>query len=187
MHSTRADFELGAIRDLGIKWGWFAALGVALIILACVAFANLIAATVASVFMIGILMMIGAVLHIVHAFRVGRWSGFLFWLAAGLLYGVAGFLTFYNPILAAAVLTLILSVVLLAAGIVRIGASLKLRPLRGWGWLATSGIVTALAGIIFALGWPANTLFLLGIVLAVDLLFQGLAGVGFGLALKAAR
>jgi uncharacterized membrane protein HdeD (DUF308 family) len=50
-----------------------------------------------------------------------------------------------------------------------------------------SGVITGLAGIVVALGWPVNTLWLLGLVLAIDLTFQGVAAIAFGLALKAGR
>lgn len=189
MSTTAQDgFNLGALNtEIRSRWGWFVALGVALLILAFLAFSNLIVATIASVFMVGVLMTVGAVIEIVHAFRVRRWGGFFFWLIGGVLYGVAGILTFYNPLLAAAVLTLVLAIALIAAGILRVWASIRMRPLRGWGWITASGIITIAAGVVFALGWPANTLFLLGIVLAVDLTFQGVAAIAFGMALKANR
>jgi uncharacterized membrane protein HdeD (DUF308 family) len=52
---------------------------------------------------------------------------------------------------------------------------------------AASGVITTLAGIVVALGWPVNTLWLLGRVLAIDLIFQGVAAIAFGLALRADR
>lgn len=51
----------------------------------------------------------------------------------------------------------------------------------------TSGVVSALVGIVFALGWPVNSLWLLGLVLAIDLTFQGVSAIVFGLTLKAGR
>jgi len=132
-------------------------------------------------------MVIGAVFHVIHAFQVRRWSGFFFWLLGGVLYGVAGVLTLYNPLLAAAVLTLFLAVALIVTGIGRVWLSMRIRPQSGWGWITASGVVTILAGIVFAMHWPANTLFLLGIVLAVDLTFQGVAAIAFGLVMKGNR
>jgi uncharacterized membrane protein HdeD (DUF308 family) len=170
------------------KWGWFVALGVGLLVLGILAFGNLLAATVVSVFYIGVLMIIGAVAQVVHAFQVRNWGGFFFWLLSGLLYGVAGILTFSNPTLAAVALTLVLAIALVASGILRLMLSLRMRNLySGWGWIAASGVVTLLVGIVFALGWPADTLWLLGLVLAVDLTFQGIAAIAYGLALRAER
>lgn len=166
------------------KWGWFVALGALLLFLGCVAFANLFAATLVSVLYVGIMMMIGGIIEIVHAFQVKRWGGFFFWLISGLIYAAAGVITFYNPLFAAAALTLLLAASLIVSGVIRAGSSFQLRPQSGWGWITASGVVTFLAGLVFLIGWPVNTLWLLGIVLAVDLTFQGVSAIACGLALR---
>jgi uncharacterized membrane protein HdeD (DUF308 family) len=188
MSTARSAFDpASAEAELRPRWGWFVALGVVLLVLGVLAFGNLLIATVASVVFVGALMVIGAIAQIIHAFRVKRWGGFFFWLLSGLLYGAAGILTFYNPALAAAALTLVLAAALIASGILRIWSSFRLRPQTGWGWLLASGVITLVAGVVVALGWPVNTLWLLGLVLAIDLTFQGVAAIAFGLALKADR
>jgi uncharacterized membrane protein HdeD (DUF308 family) len=180
MAQTYDDFHAAHETGQRAGWGWYVALGAALLVLSAFAFGNLLAATVASVYFVGILMLAGAVLQIVHAFEVKRWGGFFLWLLSGLLYGAAGVLAFWNPLLAASALTLLLAVALIVSGIFRIAWSLALRRLRGWGWLLASGLVTVLAGVVFLVGWPQNSLWLLGIVLAVDLAFQGAADLVFG-------
>ena len=45
-------------------------------------------------------------------------------------------------------------------------------------------MVTLLAGLAFVAGWPADTVYLLGMILAVDLTFQGAMAIGCGIALK---
>lgn len=188
MTSDVGGFGFSPVDDeIRTKWGWFLALGIALLLLGVFAFANLLAATVASVFIVGVLMIIGAVAQIVEAFQVKRWSSFFYWLLGGVLYGIAGVVAFVNPVLAAAALTLVLAISLIISGILRLIVAFNLRPRSGWGWLMASGLITTLAGLIFAVGWPANTLWLLGIVLAVDLAFQGATAIGFGLALKGSR
>lgn len=186
-HSTQPFSDSGLMADLRAKWGWFVALGVLLLILGVVALANIFATTIASVFLIGGLMTIGGIGYIVHAFQVKTWGGFFFWLLSGLLYGVAGFLAFYNPLVAAAVLTLIFALALVVSGALRIGAGFRMRPEDGWGWIVASGIITLVVGILLAFGWPLNTLWLLGLLLAVDLTFQGVAGLAFGLQLRSHR
>ncbi|MEO9337357.1 HdeD family acid-resistance protein [Mesorhizobium sp. SB112] len=174
-----------AIDDARSKWGWFIALGVLLLIFGGVAFANLIVATVASVYFVGSLMLIGGVLQIFHAFGVKSWSSFFWWFLGGILYAVAGVLAFSNPLLASAVLTFLLAVSLIANGILRVWTGLKVKPSSGWGWLVAAGVITALAGLVIAMGWPVNSLWILGLFLAIDLIFQGWAFIAFGLALKA--
>jgi uncharacterized membrane protein HdeD (DUF308 family) len=173
-----------AIGEARSKWGWFVALGVLLLIFGVIAFGNLVIATVASVYVVGTLMLVAGIVEIAHAFGVKDWSGFFWWLLSGLLYAIAGFLAFYNPLLASAVLTFLLAVSLVASGLLRLWVGLKNRQASGWGWIVAAGIVTALAGLIIALGWPVNSLWVLGLFLAIDLIFQGWTFIAFGLALR---
>ncbi len=54
---------------------------------------------------------------------------------------------FINPILTSAALTLFLAVALLVAGVFRVFIGRRMKPLKGWGWIVVSGVVTALAGL----------------------------------------
>ena len=166
------------------KWIWFLAFGIILLILGLVAILNLAVATIASIYYVGVLMLVGAIMEIVHAFTVKSWSSFFFFLLAGILYAIAGLFTFINPLLASVALTLFLAAALIASGAVRIWAGFKMRPGHGWGWVLGAGVVTLLAGLIVALGWPFNSLWILGMLLAVDLTFQGWSYIGFAWALK---
>lgn len=170
--------------EIRTKWGWFVALGVALLVLAAFAFGNVVIATLVSVVFIGSLMIVAGVAQIIHAFQVQSWGGFFYWLLAGLLYGVAGVFAYMNPLLAAATLTLLLAAALIASGMLRVFLGFRFKPHSGWGWIVTSGVITLLAGIIFLIGWPANTLWLLGMVLAIDLAFQGASLIALGFTLK---
>lgn len=176
--------NLFATKTSAPSWGWLVAFGVALIAFGGIAFFNLPVATAASVLAIGVLMLIGASLQLVASFFARSWSGFGLALVSAVLYGVAGALTIANPLLAAEVLTLMLAFSLIFSGATRIWWSAMLRPLPGWGWITASGIVSILAGIVFIAGWPANTVYLLGMVLAFDLTFQGITAVALGFTLK---
>ncbi|RCS24815.1 HdeD family acid-resistance protein [Phyllobacterium salinisoli] len=170
--------------ELRSKWGWFAGIGILLLILGGIALGNLVIATVASVYFIGMLMLIGGIIEIVHAFGVKDWKSFLFWALSGLLYAAAGIVAFINPILASAVLTFLLAAALIATGLLRAWSGVQSKPATGWGWLVAAGVLTALAGIVIALGWPVNSLWILGAFLAIDLIFQGWAFIAFGLGIR---
>ena len=58
---------IGRTRD---KWGWFVALGVLLLIFGGIAFGNLFIATVASVYVVGWLMLMAGIIEIIHAFGI---------------------------------------------------------------------------------------------------------------------
>src|SRR4051794_22948813 len=88
--------ELAPLRD---KWGWILALGIIYVIVGLIALGSVVMATVASVFVVGIMMVIAGVAEIVNALQVKTWGKCLLWLALGALYIIAGFATFENPLL----------------------------------------------------------------------------------------
>ncbi|PWJ76912.1 uncharacterized membrane protein HdeD (DUF308 family) [Pseudaminobacter salicylatoxidans] len=184
LNSDMPDDFKKAISETRTKWGWFVVLGILLLIFGGIAFGNLFVATIASVYVIGILMLIGGIVEIIHSFGVKTWGSFFWWFLSGLLYAVAGFLAFYNPLLVSVVLTFLLAVSLIAAGVLRLWVGLSDRTAPGWGWVVAAGVVTILAGLIIAFRWPVNSLWVLGLFLAIDLIFQGWSNIAFGLALR---
>ncbi|CDZ65361.1 HdeD protein [Neorhizobium galegae bv. orientalis] len=174
--------SVSTVRD---KWGWFLALGILLLIFGFIALANLFVATVASVFYIGMMMLVGGIAYLVHAFQVKGWDHILFWAASGILYTIAGLLAFWNPALTAVIVTFFMAVALIVAGMFRIWVGFRMRPMRGSGWVIFGGVITALAGLVIALGWPVNSLWILGLFLAIDLTMQGWALIAVALAAKA--
>ncbi|MGH2339868.1 HdeD family acid-resistance protein [Segnochrobactraceae bacterium EtOH-i3] len=170
-------------------WIWFVVLGIALIALGLFAGANLFASTLVTIFYIGILMLFAGIAEILHAIGVKEWRGFLFSLISGLFYCAAGFFAFYDPTRADAVFTLLLAVALIAAGLLRLIVGFTSRAQKGWGWIVAGGVVTTLLGLMILTRWPFDSLWVLGLFLSIDLIFQGWAfvAVGFGLRTLARR
>lgn len=181
---TPIDAAMGQVRS---RWAWFLILGIILIVLGGVALGNLLTATLVTVYYIGALILIGGVLQIVHAFQVKEWGNFLVWLLSGAFYALAGFLAFYNPQLASVALTLVLAISLIASGVLRIWTGIAARPRSGWGWLVAAGVGALVVGAVIAAGWPVNSLYLIGLILAVELIFEGWSFVAVALALRAPR
>jgi len=173
------------IRALDGKWGWFVALGVGELILGGIASTNLLAANLASVLFIGAAMLVGGLFQIVHAFSARGIRGFLFWLLGGIVYAAAGAIVLYDPLLASLSLSLLAGIFLLMAGALRAAAGFHSRPAAGWRWIVAAGVLTFLVGIIVIAAWPTISLWLLGAMLVVDLIFQGWGFIAFGIALKA--
>jgi uncharacterized membrane protein HdeD (DUF308 family) len=173
-----------AIHSISGKWGWFVALGIGELILGGIASANLIAANLASVLAIGAAMVAAGIFQIIHAFSAHGLRGFLFWQLAGVAYAAAGAIILYDPLLASLTLSLMVGVLLLAAGAMRVWASFHARPAAGWGWVMAAGVLTFCTGLILVATWPLIGLWLLGALLMVDLIFQGWGLIMFGLALR---
>lgn len=170
--------------SLRSKWIWFVGLGALLLVCGLIALGNLMLATVVSVYYVGMLMLVGGVVYLIHAFQLRGWDHVLFWALSGLLYVLAGICAFINPILTSAALTLFLAVALLIAGVFRMFVGMRTRPAKGWGWIVASGVITALAGFVIALGWPVNSLWILGLFLAADLIIQGWTMIAFGFGIR---
>lgn len=165
-------------------WGWFLILGVLLLALGTFAFIYAGVATITSMLTIGVLMAIGGIAHIALAFRGDGWKNVLLLVLGSVFYLLAGALIFINPVLASSILTLMIAASLLAVGAVRIWFGIKVKPAQGWGWLVLAGAITLLLGLVIALGWPSNSLFIIGMFLAVDLMMQGWSYIAFGLAMR---
>jgi uncharacterized membrane protein HdeD (DUF308 family) len=173
------------VRAITGKWGWFVALGVGQLILGGIASTNLFAADLASVLVIGAAMLAAGIFQIVHAFSARGVRGFLFWLLGGIVYGAAGAVILYDPILASFALSLVAGVLLVVTGMLRTWAGFHSRPAAGWRWLVAAGVLTFLVGVIVIATWPGIGLWLLGAMLVVDLVFQGWGFIAFGIALRA--
>jgi hypothetical protein len=91
------------------KWGWIVALGVVYLIAGFVALGSVVMATVASVLVVGAMMIVAGAAEIIGAFQMKSWGKFVIWALLGVLYVIAGFLTFENPLFAAVLLTLFLA------------------------------------------------------------------------------
>jgi uncharacterized membrane protein HdeD (DUF308 family) len=165
----------------GVDWRWIVALGLAVLVLSCVAAYSIGAADSVPMSLLGALMMLAAAAQIVQAFEIRSGMGFGSCLVSGTLYAAAGVLAIENPMLTANTLTLMLALALVASGLARTWWTLFHPPDPGWGWLAASGAITALIGIVFAIGWPRETVWIVGTLLAIDLAWQGLMTVAFGL------
>ncbi len=171
-------------RALRSRWGWFVALGLVSILAGMIALASVVTATIASILLVGLMMIVSGVFEVIHGFQMKDWSRFFLWIVIGLLYIAAGFIAFSNPLLASAVLTLMLGIGLITAGIVRIVLAMNMKSGSAWGWLVASGIITLVLGAMIVFGWPATSLYVLGIFLGFDLISSGAAWLAMGLALR---
>ena len=187
MANTKINDVVDHSKNLYPRWGWFLALGIVLIMLGMGALTYAVTATLTSVIVIGVLMLIGGVAQLIHAWTLRSLGGFFWWTLVGLLYIVAGGMVIQNPIAGAEILTLLLGATLIGVGVLRLGIWLMNRGQEGWLWLAFSGVISLVTGLLIALQWPSIGLWLLGIILGIDLLFQGWSMLWLGLALRRMR
>ncbi len=130
-------------------------------------------ATLTSVYLFGFLMIFGGILQAVTSFSaLSGWQRWL-WLLFSIFYILAGFFAFKAPLATASALTWLIAVFIIAGGIVRIINAFQVRPLSGWGWILLSGILLLVTGLLIANN-PTSPLWVLGLLLGMDLLIQGI-------------
>jgi uncharacterized membrane protein HdeD (DUF308 family) len=152
--------------------GWFIALGIVQIVVGTLAVSFSFSATIASVAMLGVLLLIASGAQMAAAILARSWSGFFLFLLIGILYGLAGVLSLEHPIAAAESLTLMLAGAFLVGGTFRIIVSLVER-FPSWGWVLLNGAVTVVLGIFILQGWPATGLWAIGLFVGIDLIANG--------------
>jgi len=165
------------------SWGWFVALGIALIVLGAVCILVDVTATLATVLAFGVLLIVGAVIALIQAFRVRTWSGFFLYLLSAVLRGVTGYLLIRYPLTGEMSLTLVLASLFIVGGIFRaVGASTLQFP--SWGWAVFSGIISVALGVYLLVQLPLVSLWFIGLALGVDFIFDGTSLVALGAALR---
>lgn len=172
-----------AARPVGPRTSWYLLVaGVVFMVAGLVAFGNLLLATLAVTYVIGGAMLAGGVVMLYRALQAEGWGWVLLYAICGLLYLGGAIAVLQSPVPAAAILTLWLAPLFAMAGALRLIDGLASRS-RHWGWAAWSGGMNILAAIIVVAGWPANTIWVLGLILAVDLIVQGVASLMVGFTL----
>lgn len=171
---------LTALRVGGV---WFVLLGVALMVLGCVAVGLPWIAGLATAVAIGALLVVSGVAEMIGAFWSWRWSGVFLHLLAGVLGVVVGLMFLRAPVDAVLALTLLLACLLMVGGVFQVAAALHYR-FAAWGWPLAGGIIDLVLGVLIWLEWPASGLWVIGLFVGISLLFRGLNWIGLGLALR---
>ncbi len=122
-----------------------------------------------------------------QAFMASGWKSRLVRALACVFYALAGTLVISDSLLAS--LTLMVGVLLCAAGVLRVASAIQERSGKGRGWAAAAGVFTVFVGILTIAGWPGISLWLLGAMLTIDLVFEGagLLSLGIGLGIRNRR
>jgi uncharacterized membrane protein HdeD (DUF308 family) len=160
------------VRELGKAWGWILAWGVLLVVAGAIGLGYEFAVSIVTTIFVGGLLVVYGVMEVFHAFRLKRWGGFLLFLLGGLLSIVAGVLIWTRPLASLGVLTLLAASYFLVLGAFRaLGAVSSRHP--GWGWGLFNGAVSVLLGVLIWRGWPASSLWVIGLFVSIDMIFQG--------------
>jgi uncharacterized membrane protein HdeD (DUF308 family) len=172
---------------ISAKWGWFMLLGLVSIAAGIFALIHPVIVTLVGVIFIGASLIVSGVFQLIQSFMTKEWSGFTLGLIGGLLSIVGGVLIMQEPVTGSVIITLFLLVVLVVSGIVRIVIALRHRELPMWWVLALGGLVSVVVGILLYATMPWSSLWILGTLIGIELVFEGAGWTSFSLDLRKRR
>ena len=89
-----------------------------------------------------------------------------------------------EPVQGSLIITIFLIAALVVAGVMRIVIGLKHRELKGWWLLVLGGLVSVVVAYLLYAMLPWSGLWVLGTLIAIELLIQGFTWLQFGLSLR---
>ncbi|MFO0851307.1 MAG: HdeD family acid-resistance protein [Gemmataceae bacterium] len=172
--------EVAALRR---KWAAILALGVVMTVVGLLAIAYPAVATITTVQVFGVLLVIAGVSEIVGGLWAGRLGALALHVLCGLVALFVGAAILDNPLLGAKGYTLVLAVFFVAAGAARVVFALTQR-FSGWGWVLLNGGVSLLLGMLIWRELPYSSLWAIGTFVGIDLMFNGLSWVMIAVAVR---
>jgi uncharacterized membrane protein HdeD (DUF308 family) len=167
-------------------WGLFLVLGLVSVLVGLFAIGSAFVATLASVVVFGVLLMIAGATEVIHAIMVRNLRGFAMHLVAAVLYLLVGVFMLEDPVRAAVVLTLLLAASFFVGGVLRILFAL-IERFPAWPWVLLNGVIDLFLGVLIWNLWnesPESILWVIGLFVGIDLLFHGWSWVILALTVR---
>ena len=154
--------------------------GILMLICGILAIAVPLASGIGIAIIVGWLILFSAVWHLIFAFRSRSVGGFFWQFLLAIVYGCAGLLMIFRPILGLVSLTLILACFLLVEGILEIVLYFNIRGSGRAGWVLLDGIITLVLALLIWMQWPFSASWFLGTVIGISLIFSGISRLMLG-------
>jgi uncharacterized membrane protein HdeD (DUF308 family) len=148
--------------------------GILLVVAGVLALVYPLITNVALAIFLGWMLLLSGIVQAVTLIGGGKTPDFWLQLISAALSVIVGFLFLRNPAVAVGTLVMLMSVFFMIEGISKTVFSLTIRPFPNWGWVLASGILGILIAM-WLLANPGMSLLLLGILIGVQLVAEGIA------------
>lgn len=165
----------GVRRHLHEHWKAYAFQGGLAIIVGVLAIFAPFAATLATTFFFGWLLLIGGIIGAIAAIRARGAPGFVSSLLFAILAAVLGAVILWNPIAGTITLTWLLATYLILSGLVNFSFVGTFPTGSRRFWLIASGVLDILLALLLILGLPGTAVWAIGLFIGISLLTSGLA------------
>ncbi|HVM74416.1 MAG TPA: DUF308 domain-containing protein [Candidatus Saccharimonadales bacterium] len=164
--------------------GWYIAAAVLFIVLGIFGIIEPGIAGLGVALLVGWLLVFGAVMHFVAAFKGGGAKQVIFQVLIGIVYLIGGLYFLTHTIMGVATLTLLLSCIILVEGVIEVVSYFRLRSEGASAWILINGIITLLLGGLIFFHWPSSSIWAIGTLVGINLLITGISRLMFGLAAR---
>ena len=159
-------------------------LGILFIVLGMIGVAGQVLFSFVSVNVLGIFLFAGGILQGAHAFQSSGWKSVSVQLVFAVLYIIGALYVWAFPIPALEVITLWLAAIFFVTGVLRFISAFQHRHFGEWIWLLLSAALSILMGVLIMNGYPESSLWLPGLLIAIELLLQGWSLLFLGFAAR---
>lgn len=159
-------------------------LGILFVVLGMIGIAGQTLFSFISINILGIFLFAGGVLQALHAMKSHGWKSVGVQMLLAILYIAAAIFTWSFPIPALEAITLWLAAIFFVTGALRLISAFQHRHFNEWIWLVLSSALSILMGVLIVNSYPASSLWLPGLLIAIELLLQGWSLLFLGLAAK---
>ena len=124
-----------------------------------------------AVWVAGFVLLAVALMRLIQVFTR---PGYRMWnLLAMAIYLCLGLAFIMRTGVSVSVITLAIGIALLVGGVLRLGVAFSLRSEQGSAWRFFNAIVSIILGGIVTWSWPDSSFWLLGTIIAVEMIFSG--------------
>ena len=162
-----------SLEVLGKRWRWLLALGLLSVLGGLFAIFVPVAASISAAILAGWVLLVGAVAELMATFQAHTGGQRVKHGLVGLLCAIAGLYLLLFPVSGTITLTIVLVAYFFASGAVQLGAAFAEWDEGGRGWLALSGVVSIVLGILIWADLPSSAAWAIGLLLGINLLFGG--------------
>ena len=170
---------------LGKSWKLLLTAGIISTVLGAIAIIVPPLASVTITYLVGILLLIGAVAFVAEAISRGS-TGHRIWSALlAVLYVFAGVWLIINPVSGTITLTWILAIFFLLIGVLRLIAGIASRgKVPNAGWTIVNGVLSIVIAVLVIGDLPSSAAWAIGLLVGIQLLFDGFALIATAMAGK---
>lgn len=136
---------------------------------------NPLSATFAAEQLAGFLFLFVGVLQFIALFTVRSMGSKVFAAIGGVIGVLLGFELLTEPMQGILTLTMVVAILFMATGIVRTISAFSLRGTAAFAPVLFSGIISIILAIMIFSGYPESSTFILGVLLAVELISNGIS------------